>query len=122
MNKKELQRLSKSETYSLLLFALFQMKNNQKYSGLSELIYLLDETSLLNLCKYYGGLTITIPTLDELETLIYALVLYESININGELEEEAIKELKCDSSLKDDIIECYTSLIDILKDYKINGK
>ena len=82
----------------------------------------LDETSLLNLCKYYGGLTITIPTLDELETLVYALVLYESINIDGKLEEEAIKELKCDDSLKDDIIECYTSLIEILKDYKINGK
>ena len=117
MTKKEIQNLIKSDTYSLILFALFKLKDIPEYSGLSELIYLLDEQSLLSLCKYYGGLTIKIPTIEELETLIYALVLYEAVNLNNKDYNEALLELNCDN--KEDVIDCYTSLIDILSEYKI---
>ena len=120
MTKWQLQNLTKSDTYSLILFCLYQLKKDQKVSGLSELIYLLDEQSLLSLCKYYGGLTITIPTLDELQTLIYALVLYESININNKTYDQAIKELNCEDTIKEEVINQYASVCEILKNYKIN--
>lgn len=120
MTKWQLQNLTKSDTYSLILFCLYQLKKDQKVSGLSELIYLLDEQSLLSLCKYYGGLTITIPTLDELQTLIYALVLYESINIDNKTYDQAIKELNCEDTIKEEVINQYASICEILKNYKIN--
>lgn len=120
MTKTQLQVLTKTDTYSLILFCLYHLKKDSKFSGLSELIYLLDEASLLNLCKYYGGLTITIPTLDELTILIYALTLYQSINLDNVSYEEAINKLRCEDNIKDEVINSYASICEVLKDYKLN--
>lgn len=121
MNKDYLNKLTKSDTYSLILFCIYRLTQDPKYSTLSELIYLLNEECLLNLCKYYGGLTIKIPTLDELEILIYSLLLYNNININNKSYEEALNELNCSNDLKDKIQCCYDDVTNILSEYSING-
>ena len=71
--KDSLKQLNSSDTYSLILFCLYKIKNNEKYSTLSELAYVLDKDNLLKLCEYFGGLTIKIPTIDEIESLVQAL-------------------------------------------------
>ncbi len=82
--KEELAKLRDTDIYSLILFSLYKLKDIKEYSTLSELAYILDKESLLKLCQYFGGLTIKIPTISELETLVYALVLYQKVNIDGE--------------------------------------
>ena len=79
----ELDNLRTKDIYSLILFALFKLKDLPEYSALSELAYILDKENLLKLCEFFGGMTITIPTMQELESIVYSLVLYQYVNIDG---------------------------------------
>lgn len=88
---KELAKLNETDTYSLILFALFKLRDIPEYAALSELVYVLDRENVLKLCEYFGGLTLKIPTIQELESIIYSLILYQYINIDGMKYSEAIK-------------------------------
>ena len=88
---QELAKLNDIDTYSLMLFALYKLRDIPEYAALSELVYILDKESVLKLCEYFGGMTITIPTIHELESIIYSLVLYQYINIDGMKYDDAIK-------------------------------
>lgn len=92
--KEELQKFKETDMYSLILFTLFKIKDIPEYSTLSELVYILDKDSLLKLCEYYGGLTIKIPTIEDLEGLVYSLVLYEAVDIKQQSFDEALKEIQ----------------------------
>ena len=81
--KTELDNLRTKDIYSLILFALFKLKDLPEYSALSELAYILDKENLLKLCEFFGGMTITIPTMQELESIVYSLVLYQYVKIDG---------------------------------------
>ena len=74
--KTEIAKLKEMDVYSLMLFALYKIKDIPEFSTLSEMAYVLDKDNLLKLCEYFGGLTIKIPTVEELQSIIYALVLY----------------------------------------------
>ena len=75
--KTELENLTKSDIYSLIFFALYKCNESPEYSAISELAYILDKESLLKMCEYYGGLTIRIPTIDELERFLNALLVFQ---------------------------------------------
>ena len=47
--KEELAKLKDSDIYSLIMFALFKIRDIPEYSAISELSYLLDKKNLLNL-------------------------------------------------------------------------
>ena len=89
--KKDIAKLKDVDIYSLMLFVLFKIKDVPEYSTLSELAYILDKENLLKLFEYFGGLTIRIPTIDELEGIIYAMVLYQYVNIDGMDYNAAVK-------------------------------
>ena len=74
--KQELEKLKAPDLWSLMLFVLYKVRDIPEYSSLSELAYVLDEKNMLRLCEYFGGTTITIPTIDEMEKMIYGLLLY----------------------------------------------
>ena len=93
--KEELLNLKKVDIYSLLLFVLFQIKQIPEYSSLTELVYILDKDSVLKLCQYFGGTTLQIPTLEELEILVYSVLLYNYINIDNKDMNEALKLIGC---------------------------
>ena len=73
--KEELSKLKTMDVFSLLLFILYKVRDIDEYSTISELAYVLDKDNLLKLCEYFGGLTITIPTIDELENIINSLLV-----------------------------------------------
>ena len=77
MITENLKKLRTTDIYSLVLFALYKMRDIPDYRVLSELVYILDRDSLLRLCEYFGGNTIQIPTLDDLQVVLYCLLLYE---------------------------------------------
>ena len=79
--KKEYKNLQKEDIYSMLLFVLYKLQETNEYSSLSELIYVLDQKNFLKLCEYFGGTTITIPTIEELQDLLQGMVMYQFINI-----------------------------------------
>lgn len=81
--KDELLFLKKQDTYPLILFLLYKLKNDPQYTTLSELGFVLDKKNLINLCNYFGGTTLKVPTIDELEEIIAALTLYEQTKLNN---------------------------------------
>lgn len=73
------------------MFVLFKLRDIPEYSTLSELSFVLDKNSLLKLCEYFGGTTIKIPKIEDLESVVYSLTLYQYINIENKSMEEALK-------------------------------
>ena len=121
--KTELEKLKSVDIYSLLMFVLFKVKDVKEYSTMSELCYLLDKNNFLKLCEYFGGLTITIPTIDEVEDLIMSLLLYQQVDIDG-LDYDTVLEDMCKKSTNMKKIKAnYAELKEVLKNYEfVNRK
>lgn len=119
--KNEINNLKTADIYSLMLFALYKMTDAPEYSALSQLAYLLDKDSLLKLCEFYGGLTITIPTIDELENVLYALLLYQEVDVEHKDYDESLEKLHRKDLPIDTIESTYISVKDILKNYNFNS-
>ena len=118
---REMDLLKQDDVYSLVLFLLFQLKNDSKYSTLSELIYILGKEDLLKLCEYYGGMTIKIPTISELEYLIYCLTYFKYVQEN--LSEDIIfKKLNVTPTKFNQIKQEYLRIEQILKGYSFEAR
>lgn len=119
--KTELENLNNSDIYSLMLFALYKANELPEYSALSQLAYILDKDNLLSLCEVFGGLTIRIPTIEELETLVYALLVFQQVDI----ERKPLAELRQLLTLKGlnmkDVEDSYRLIKDLLKNYNFNS-
>lgn len=101
MSKKDSSFFTKFDTddsYYLALMLLYFLKDDPKYSTLSELVYLLDRKSFLNLIQYYGGQDITIPDNEEVILALKTLMLYQYRVINKLSWSEAVKRAGFNSS------------------------
>ena len=85
-------------------------------------LYLLDMNSMLNLCEYFGGQTIKIPTIEEFEDMTYALTAYQLINIDGKDESEVMKDILGKASSSQRATGFYEKLCTILHDYKFSTR
>lgn len=120
--KEKLDKLTDVDTYSLILFTLYQLTDVPEYSSLSELAYILDKQNLLKLCEYFGGSTIKIPTVKELTNIIYALLIFQSVNIEGKTYEEAMSLIDNNKEDTRAIRACYLYLVQNIEKYNINTK
>lgn len=118
--KEELEKLKSVDVYSLLMFALFKLRDIPEYATLSELVYLIDRENLLKLCEYFGGLTISIPTIDELESLVYSLLLFQYVDIDKMKYDDAIELIGHKSSDLRKVKADYVSLKELLGKYDFN--
>ena len=118
---KELDKLTNSDIYSLMLFALYKSNEIPEYSSLSQLSYILDKSNLLKLCEFYGGTTIYIPTIYELETLLNALLLYQKVDIEHREIEEELDKMRASTGTTTEIRKFYLLLKDVLNKYSFNS-
>lgn len=118
--KEDISKLKDVDVYSLILFTLYKMQDIPEYSAISELAYILDKDNLLKLCEYFGGTTIKIPTIEELETLVYSLVLYQYVNINGMPFKQATEIIGHKSSELRKVKTAYAQLCKVLEKYSFN--
>lgn len=116
--KAKLNELKVTDVYSIILFALYKLKDSEEYSTLSELAYILDKKSLFNLCEQFGGMTITIPTIKEFKVVVNSLLLYQYVNIENIPFNQAIQLLEKEEFLIKDIKDCYYKLVGILDKYE----
>lgn len=116
-----LSRLTKPDIYSLMLFVLFKLKDTNEYSSLSQLSYILDKDNLLKLCEFYGGTTITIPTIEDLEAVFNALLLYQEVNIEKQDFDKMIGKRDLQRPEKRKLLDCYDVVVDVLKNYDFNS-
>ena len=119
--KEELNKLHETDIWSLMLFALYKIKDIPEYSSISQLAYILDKENMLKLCEYFGGLTIKIPTIKELETMLQSLVLYQYINIEGKDFDEALALVDCRAQDIKELRTSYFTISELLENYNFNG-
>lgn len=120
--KERLLTFKDIDIWSLILFTLYKIKDTPEFSTISELAYVLDKDSMLKLCEYFGGLTIKIPTIEELEDLVYALVIYQHVNIDGMDYNNAVKLIGEKSSNLRNIKFNYMKICDILDKYEFEKR
>ena len=119
---KSLEELNKEDLYSLMLFALYKLKDTPEYSTLSELVYILDKESLFNFLNFYGGLTITIPTMYDLKKMIYALMLYQQVNIEGNDLQSTLRKINVEEVTIKDLKEAYYKICEVVSNYEFKRK
>ena len=118
--KTELENLKEKDIYSLMMFALYKAKDLPEYATLSELAYILDKESLLKLCEFFGGLTKTIPTVDELENIVYALFMFEQVDIQGKDYTEVYEDMRNKEIDANHVKDSYLLIKELLKEYKFD--
>ena len=117
MIRNNIENLKDTDFYSLILFTLFKMTDKPEYSSISQLSYVLDKDNLLNLCTFFGGQTITIPTLHELESLVYALLLYQNVKVDGMEYEDALALIGHESEELREVKKNYKHICNIMSKY-----
>ena len=117
MIKKDLDILKTGDKNSLILFTLYKMQSIPEYSAISELAYLLDKKSLLNLCEYFGGCTIKIPTIAELDTVVNALVLYQQTKLENISFEQAALSMSQGTANMDEVKKAYVKICEVVNKY-----
>lgn len=115
-----LQNLKQKDVFNIMLFVLYKLKDIPDYKVLSELSYLVDKESLLNICQYYGGMTIRIPTVDELNNVLTALTLYLKVDIQHLNFENSLNKFELNKEEKQQLINTYIILKDTLMNYRFN--
>lgn len=90
--------MSKQDVYSIVMSFLFDLKNDPKYTLLSELCYIMDEKSFTNFIECFEGMTIKVPTKKELSELIQVLRLFQLYEVEGRPWKDAVIEVGLDSS------------------------
>jgi len=121
VNKDDLKTLGQKDIYSLVLFALYNLKDVQEYSTLSELAYVLDKENLMRLLDYFGGTTIKIPTKRELQVVINALLIYQSVKVEKNSLALALSKLTdIDRVQLREIKLLYNQLCEIMDKYYVN--
>lgn len=116
--EKALNELDKTDVYSMILFALYKLREVPEYLTLSELSYILDNKSLLNFLDYYGGMTLTVPTKKDFDVVINALLLYQDVNIENIEFSKALRSIDKQENDIDEIKKAYFKLCDVLKNYE----
>ena len=120
--KEELEKLKTMDVFSLLLFVLYKVRDIDEYSTVSELAYVLDKENLLKLCEYFGGITLRIPTIDELENIINSLLIYQYVNIDGCEYKDAVKKIAFDSCDLRRVKKEYNKIVEILDKYSFTRR
>ena len=114
---RALEELDKNDIYSLILFALYRLKDNSKYSTLSELIYVLDNENFIKFINYYGGKTITVPTIKDLTNILQALLAFEEMNNTDKSLDDILRDLSLTEKDKKEMIRTINLIEQIVGEY-----
>lgn len=86
-----LSKFKEPDVYAILCGYLFEFKEIPEYSILSELTYLLDSKSFINLIKYFEGQTVRIPTREEFQSAVKVLLLLQYFEIEKRPWKESLQ-------------------------------
>ena len=118
--EQALNGLHYEDIYTIILFALSEMRNVPEYKTLSELAYLVDRKSLMNMLEYYGGMTVRIPTQKEFKLMVNGLLMYEYVNLEGLTVQQALAEMRGSSLPANELLACYAKITEVMGKYKFN--
>lgn len=117
----DLKSLDEQQLFTTMLFVLYKLSDDPNYSAMSKLSYALDKESFLNLCEIFGGTCVRIPTLEEVNHVAKAFLLFQYINIDKMEYEDAVKKVFQKDEDSTDVTVIYGDLCKILQGYSFGG-
>ena len=117
-----LDQLDKDDIYSLMLFALYKLRDIPEYLALSELCYVLDSDNLPKFLSFFGGMTLQVPTLKDMRLVLAALKIYQYVNIEHGDFEEALTASVTDEMSVDEVKDTYVKICEVMKNYEFGNK
>ena len=82
--------LTEELDFSYLLGLMRPLHDVDEFAWLPELFAIIGHENLIDLCKYAGGETITIPTLEQLSKSIESLQIFYNVYIKCDMSEDEI--------------------------------
>lgn len=122
VSDKDLYKLKQPDIYSLICELLYVLKDNPKYSVISELAFILERESFIKFIKYFGGMNITVPTLEEFKEVIRLLLLYQAVEIDKMPWRKALEEAGFELEQSRSAQRRLALLKKSLNDYKLGGR
>ena len=119
---KQINNFKDVDIYSLSMFVLYKRTDIPEYSIMGELPYVLNKEDLLNFCNYFGGRTIKVPTLKELNSIIYLVLLYQYTKIDGVPYNKALELIGYKSSELRNVKSAYNKLCNVLDKYQFGRR
>ncbi len=92
--------------FAYLLELMPVMHSQPEFTWLPELFSIIGPEKLITLCKYAGGESITIPTLDELTSSVEALQCYYDVNV---------KQSKTLKDVPSTLVDKYCKICEVFK-------
>jgi len=120
--RERLNVMEQQDTWGLILFALYKLRDNPEWLTLSEMAYLMDSKDLVRFLKHFEGLTITIPASKDLRLIIQAFTLYRLVDFEGFTMDRALRELDKSEWSKDDIKKAYIQVKEVVRNYDFAAK
>lgn len=117
-----LDQLDKDDIYSLMLFALYKLRDMPEYLALSELCYVLDSDNLPKFLSFFGGMTLQVPSLKDMRLVLAALKIYQYVNIEHGEFEEALTASVTDEMSVDEVKDTYVKICEVMKNYEFGNK
>jgi hypothetical protein len=115
--KNELNKLKEYDINSIILFSLYKLIGNPEYEVLSEMSYVLDRKNMLRFIEMFGGMTIRVPTISELETVTCGLLLYQLVNVEGKDYATSLNEVRELRPNAKNIQSAYESICNVIQNY-----
>ena len=115
---KDLNTLKEDDLITIILYCLYKFTKDPEYAAISELAYTLDKNNLYKLCATFGGCTIKIPTLKEYKDIIKVMLIFQFMNGDGLSFDEAYSKANIDDMSKEDVIEIYSIMSEVLDSYE----
>lgn len=118
----DLNILREVDVNSMILFVLYQISNVKEYHTLSELAYILDKKNLMKFLDYFGGMTIKVPTKEEMQLVVNALLVYQGVVLENKTVQESFSSLKTLSpKQKEKVKLIYKDIERIMEKYYLDG-
>jgi hypothetical protein len=117
-----LSKFKEPDVYAILCGYLYEFKEIPEYSVLSELTYLMDSKSFINLIKYFGGQTIRIPTREEFQAAVKVLLLLQYFEIEKKPWRESLQLAGFQTSEGRSAQKKLDKLKDTLKNYNYSNR
>ena len=114
--------LKENDVYSLVLFALYKIMGDPEFSTIGELAYTLDHDNFLKFIETFGGTTMKVPTVDQLETVVFALLIFQRVDVGKEKFTTVVRDIDNRSNDISEILTVYEKLKDVLKNYEFKRR
>lgn len=114
---EHLTTMEKKDTWIMLLFALYKLRDDPDWLVLSELSYILDTRALVKFLSYFENMTIKIPPMRDLHLLLHALTLYKAVAFDNLPLDKALRAMDTSTFSRDEIKQTYVKILDVVKDY-----